>query len=45
MITLSEGEVWKLKIIEDISLTRKELVETAFDDKFLEEILDFVCTS
>ena len=43
--TISDDEVWKLKIIQDMALTRKELIETDFDDKHLEDILDFVCTS
>jgi hypothetical protein len=45
VVALSETEKWKLTIIEEVSLMRKGHLEvTEFDDKMLEEILDYVCT-
>ena len=41
---LPEEESWKVKLLQEICLARKELIEVDFDDKDLEEILEFVCT-
>ena len=38
-------EVWKISLLEDVSLARKELIDINFDEKDLEEILNFICTS
>ena len=35
---------WKLNIIKEISLIKKEDLETVFDMENLEDILKFVCT-
>ena len=41
---LVEEEKWKLSVIEDISLAKKDIVDINFDEEDLEEILKFVCT-
>ena len=41
---LSENETWKIQLIKEISLVKKEHLEIAFDDEDLEEILMFICT-
>ena len=41
---LSENEHWKTNIIEELSLIKKGQLENNFDEDFLEEILDYVCT-
>ena len=42
---LPKEEIWKISLLEDVSLARKELIDINFDDKDLEEILNFICTS
>ena len=44
LYSLSEDDQWKIKIIEEISLIKKSLVEVEFEEKDLQEILDFICT-
>ena len=44
MANVPEDEVWKLNMIQEIALTRKEHLVTNFDYDYLEEILDYVCT-
>ena len=36
---------WKVNIIEEISLVKKELLEVDFEEDELEIILDYICTS
>ena len=42
--SLSDDETWKIKLIKEISLVKKEHLEIAFDDEDLEEILMCICT-
>ena len=42
---LPKEETWKISLLEDISLARKQLIDLDFDDKDLEKILDFICSS
>ena len=37
-------EVWKIAIIEEIALIKKDQLEVEFDDNCLEEILEVLCT-
>ena len=37
-------EVWKICIIEEIALIKKDHLEVHFDDNCLEEILEVLCT-
>ena len=41
---LSESETWKVKLIEEVSLTLSGHLEMEFDSSHLEEILTFICT-
>ena len=41
----SVEESWKLKLIEEICLIRKDHLELEFDSENLETILDYICTS
>ena len=36
---------WKVNLIEEISLVKKELLEVDFEEDELEIILDYICTS
>ena len=38
-------EEWKLALIEEISLARKDFINIDFDDSDLEEFLEYVCTN
>ena len=40
----STDDSWKVKLIEEISLAKKSLLEVDFDEQYLEEILTFACT-
>ena len=40
----SADDSWKVKLIEEISLAKKSLVEVDFEEEYLEEILKFVST-
>ena len=42
---VSENEEWKLKLIEEVCLVQRGLLEAEFDEAMLQEILEFVCTS
>ena len=42
---ISPDNSWKVNIIEEISLVKKELLEVDFDEDELEIILDYICTS
>ena len=42
---LSQDELWKLHIIEDISLSKKGMLDLEFDSNDLGAILDNVCVS
>ena len=42
---LPKEELWKVQLIEEISLVKNDLIELKFDDKDLEDILEFVCTA
>ena len=39
-----DDETWKIKLMKEISLVKKEHLEVAFDDEDLEEILMYICT-
>ena len=39
-----ENEVWKVNLIKEIVMTRKEFVDLEFDENLLHKILDDVCT-
>ena len=41
---LSNTENWKISLIKEISLIKKELLEVTFEDEDLEEILMHICT-
>ena len=41
---LSENETWKIQLIKEISLVKKEHLEIAFDDEDFEEMLMCICT-
>ena len=41
---LSDDETWKIQLIKEISLVKKEHLEIAFDDEDFEEILMCICT-
>ena len=41
---LSNTENWKIDLIKEISLIKKELLEVTFEDEDLEEILMHICT-
>ena len=41
---LRDHETWKIKLIEEISLIKKDHLEVSFEDDDLEEILMHVCT-
>ena len=41
--SLKEEDAWKINLIEEISLIKKEHLETSFDEEDLEEILEFIC--
>ena len=41
---LSEEESWKINLIEEISLCKKNQLEIQFDEEDLEAILSLVCT-
>ena len=43
--SLPEDEAWKVGIIEELSLVKKEHLEINFDKKNLEDILEFLCTN
>ena len=43
--SLKEEDAWKINLIEEISLIKKEHLETSFDEEDLEEILKFICTA
>ena len=42
---LSDEEVWKSKLMEDICLLKKDQLEFAFDLENLDDILQHICTS
>ena len=42
--SLSQEEVWKISLIEEISLSKKNLLDINFDEEELEAILDIICT-
>ena len=42
--SLPEEENWKVNLIEEISLLKKNQLDIAFDPDQLETILDYVCT-
>ena len=42
---LPKEELWKVQLIEEISLVKNDQIELEFDDKDLEDILEFVCTA
>ena len=42
---LSQDELWKIDIIEDISLSKKGMIDLDFDPNDLEAILNNVCVS
>jgi hypothetical protein len=42
--SLPEEENWKVNLIEEISLLKKNQLDIAFDPEQLETILDYVCT-
>ena len=41
---LPEHEKWKVNLISEISLVKKEHLDLNFDDEDLEEILEYICT-
>ena len=41
---LQENELWKVNLIEDFSLVKKNLLELPFEIESLDEILDDICT-
>ena len=41
---LQNQEAWKEILIEEIALSRAELIEIDFDTEELQKILEFVCT-
>ena len=41
--TLPEAENWKIKIIKEIALVKKEHLEVEFDEEDLDEILELLC--
>ena len=41
---LSNDETWKLGLLEEISLVKKEHLELEFDADHLEEILELICS-
>ena len=42
--SLPDEEKWKVKLIEEISLLKKNQLDIEFDTEQLETILDYVCT-
>ena len=42
--SLPEEENWKVNLIEEISLLKKNQLDIEFDPEQLETILDYVCT-
>ena len=42
--SLPEEENWKVNLIEEISLLKKNQLDISFDPEQLETILDYVCT-
>ena len=41
---LSEEEAWKINLIEEISLCKKNQLDIQFDEEELEAILSLICT-
>ena len=41
---LQENELWKVNLMEDFSLVKKNLLELPFEIENLDEILDDICT-
>ena len=41
---LSNDETWKLGLLEEISLVKKEHLQVEFDADHLEEILELICS-
>ena len=42
---LPDEEVWKIRLMEDICLTKKDQLEIDFDLENLDDILQHICTS
>ena len=42
--SLPQEEAWKISLIEEISLYKKNLLDINFDEEELEAILDIICT-
>ena len=42
--SLPQEEAWKISLIEEISLFKKNLLDINFDEEELEAILDIICT-
>ena len=43
--SLPEDEAWKVGMIEELSLVKKDLLEISFKKENLDEILEFLCTN
>ena len=43
--SLPVEDSWKINIIEELSLVKKSHLELDFDEKNLEEILEYICTA
>ena len=41
--TLPEAEEWKVKLIKEIALIKKEYLEVEFDEQDLDDILELLC--
>ena len=42
---ITPGKSWKLNLIEEISLLKKDHLELEFELEHLDTILDYICTS
>ena len=41
---INKNEAWKVELIKEICLIKKDHVELNFDDKDIDDILEYVCT-
>ena len=41
---LPSCEKWKLSLIEELALSKKNLLDIDFDEEHLQDLLDYVCT-
>ena len=41
--TLSDQEMWKINLIEEVALLRKDHLDLDFDQDQLDSILDYIC--